>query len=227
HQLPFLLELLQKENYFSVQSVFSHLASAEDNNEDAFTNRQAQLFDDACTQIENVTGESFIKHICNTSGILRHSQLQYDMVRAGIGLFGISSSSSHLLEEALTLKTTVAQIKHLQEGDTVGYNRKGNITKPSVIATVRIGYADGYPRNLSNGIGSMLIRGKKAPVIGTVCMDMTMLDVTHIADVQEGDEVIVFGKQLSINQIAKWSGTIPYEIMSGISARVKRIYYEE
>ena len=227
HQLPFLLELLQKENYFSVQSVFSHLASAEDNNEDAFTNRQAQLFDDACSQIENVTGESFIKHICNTSGILRHSQLQYDMVRAGIGLFGISSSSSHLLEEALTLKTTVAQIKHLQEGDTVGYNRKGTITKPSVIATVRIGYADGYPRSLSNGVGHMLIRGMQAPVIGTVCMDMTMLDVTHIADVQEGDEVIVFGKQLSINQIAKWSGTIPYEIMSGISARVKRIYYEE
>jgi Alr-MurF fusion protein len=226
HELPMLLDLLQKENFFSVQSVFSHLAAAEDGTEDAFTNEQATLFDEACKAIEAVSGDAFLKHISNTSGILRHQDLQYDLVRMGIGLFGIASTN-HLLEEALTLKTTIAQLKHLQPGDTVGYNRKGIITKPSVIATVRIGYADGYPRSLSNGIGHMLIKGMQAPVIGTVCMDMTMLDVTHIAGVQEGDEVLVFGKQLSINQLAQWSGTIPYEIMSGISQRVKRVYFEE
>lgn len=226
HELPMLLEVLQKENLFSVQSVFSHLAAAEDGSEDAFTNEQAKQFDEACKAIESITGERFLKHISNTSGILRHAHLQYDLVRMGIGLFGIASTS-HLMEEALTLKTTIAQIKHLEPGATVGYNRKGIITKPSVIATVRIGYADGYPRSLSNGVGAMLIRGMQAPVIGSVCMDMTMLDVTHIAGVQEGNEVVVFGKQLSINQIAKWSGTIPYEIMSGISQRVKRVYFEE
>lgn len=226
HELPMLLDVLQKENFFSVQSVFSHLASAEDAGEDAFTDEQARQFEEACKAIQAVTGDGFLRHISNTSGILRHPHLQYDLVRMGIGLFGIASSH-HLLEEALTLKTTIAQLKHLQPGDTVGYNRKGIITKPSVIATVRIGYADGYPRNLSNGVGHMLIRGIQAQVIGTVCMDMTMLDVTHVAGVQEGDEVLVFGKQLSIHQIARWSGTIPYEIMSGISQRVKRVYFEE
>lgn len=228
HELPELLKRLREETLFSVQSVFSHLAAAEDGREDAFTNEQAKLFDEACKAIAAVSGDGFLKHISNTSGILRHQHLQYDLVRMGIGLFGIASAATtDLLEEALTLKTTIAQLKHLQPGATVGYNRKGIITKPSVIATVRIGYADGYPRNLSNGIGHMLIKGKRAPVIGSVCMDMTMLDVTHIDGVYEGDEVLVFGKQLSINQIAQWSGTIPYEIMSGISARVKRVYFEE
>jgi Alr-MurF fusion protein len=227
HELPALIELLKKENYFSVQSVFSHLAAAEDRTEDAFTQQQARLFDEACELIQTQTGEPFLKHITNTSGIIRHHQLQYDMVRVGIGMFGLASATGMQLEEALTLKTTIAQLKQLQPGETVGYNRRGMITKPSVIATVRIGYADGYPRNLSNGIGHMLIHGQKAPVIGTVCMDMTMLDVTHIADVKEGDEVLVFGKELSLHQIAQWSGTIPYEVMAGISQRVKRVYFEE
>jgi alanine racemase len=164
----------------------------------------------------------------NSSGTIRHPQLQYDMVRLGIGMYGVSSAAATLqLEEALTLKTTIAQIKQLQPGETVGYNRKGIITKPSVIATVRIGYADGYPRNLSNGIGYMLINGQKAPVIGTVCMDMTMLDITDLTDVKEGDEVIVFGPELSVKTVAKQSGTIAYELMTGINQRVKRVYFEE
>lgn len=227
HELPTLIELLKKEKYFSIQSVFSHLAAAEDGSEDEFTLQQAAIFNEACSMIQSQTGEAFLKHINNTSGIIRHHQLQYDMVRVGIGMFGLASAKGIQLEEALTLKTTIAQLKHLQPGETVGYNRRGIISKPSVIATVRIGYADGYPRNLSNGIGYMLIHGQKAPVIGTVCMDMTMLDVTHITNVKEGDEVIVFGKELSLNQVAAWSGTIPYEVMAGISQRVKRVYFEE
>ncbi|MFT3845570.1 MAG: bifunctional UDP-N-acetylmuramoyl-tripeptide:D-alanyl-D-alanine ligase/alanine racemase [Lacibacter sp.] len=219
---------LKKKNYFTVQSVFSHLAASEDVNEDAFTLQQAKEFENACAFIQSQLSYSFIKHIDNSNGTMRHTQLQYDMVRLGIGMYGISSSAGILhLEEALSLKTTVAQIKQLKPGDTVGYNRRGVITQPSVTATVRIGYADGYPRNLSNGNGYMLVNGQQAPVIGTVCMDMTMLDITGIADVNEGDEVIVFGKDLSVNRLAQWSNTIPYEIMTGISQRVKRVYFEE
>ncbi len=228
HELPLLCEELKKKNYFTVQSVFSHLAASEDEQEDAFTLEQSKLFEEACTYIQSQINYSFIKHLDNSNGTLRHPQLQYDMVRLGIGMYGISPLISKLqLEEALSLKTTIAQIKQLQPGDTVGYNRRGIISKPSTIATVRIGYADGYPRNLSNGKGYMLINGQKAPVIGTICMDMTMLDITDISDVKEGDEVIVFGMELSVTLLSQWSQTIPYEIMTGISQRVKRVYYEE
>lgn len=227
-ELTAFCEQLKKKNYFSIQTVFSHLASSEDEKEDAFTLQQSKDFEEACSYIQSQLQYSFTRHLDNSNGTLRHPQLQYDMVRLGIGMYGISSHAGQLhLEEALKLKTTIAQIKHLQPGDTVGYNRKGIITKPSVIATVRIGYADGYPRNLSNGKGFMLVNNQPAPVIGTVCMDMTMLDITGIKDVKEGDEVLVFGNQLSINKIAAWSKTIPYEIMTGISQRVKRVYFEE
>lgn len=227
-ELEELVHSLNRQNTFSIQSVFSHLAASEDPAEDAFTLQQAGLFEEACSYLEKALGYSFLKHLDNSSGTIRHPQLQYDMVRLGIGMYGISSSAATLqLEEALTLKTTIAQIKQLQPGETVGYNRRGVITKPSVIATVRIGYADGYPRNLSNGIGYMLISGQKAPVIGTVCMDMTMLDITDLTDVKEGDEVIVFSPQLSVKTVAKQSGTIAYELMTGINQRVKRVYFEE
>ena len=227
-ELEELAHILTRQNSFSIQSVFSHLAASEDPAEDTFTLQQAGLFEEACNYLEKALGYSFLKHLDNSSGTIRHPQLQYDMVRLGIGMYGISSAAATLqLEEALTLKTTIAQIKQLQPGETVGYNRRGVITKPSVIATVRIGYADGYPRNLSNGIGYMLINGQKAPVIGTVCMDMTMLDITDLHDVKEGDEVIVFDPQYSISTVAKQSGTIAYEVMTGINQRVKRVYYEE
>ncbi len=228
HELQQLCIDLKKKNYFSVQSVFSHLAASEDAAEDAFTLRQAEEFEYACNFIGNELNYSFIRHLDNSNGTMRHPQLQYDMVRLGIGMYGISTAAGTLqLEEALNLKTTIAQIKHLQPGDTVGYNRRGIITKPSVTATVRIGYADGYPRSLGNGKGYMLVNGQKAPVIGTICMDMTMLDITGIADIKEGDEVTVFGGSLSVNELAAWSHTIPYEIMTGISQRVKRVYFEE
>ena len=151
------------------------------------------------------------------------------MVRLGIGLYGVHTGGfpNLNLKEASTLKTTVAQVKHVEAGLTVGYNRKGRVDRPSVIATIRIGYADGYPRCLGNGVGSVLIEGVSCPVIGNVCMDMTMLDVTDLPDVKEGDEVLVFGKELSIREVAAAAGSIPYEMMTGISQRVKRVYYEE
>ena len=227
HELAALAVLLKK-NIFTVQSVFSHLAASEDPAEDEFTLAQAKRFEEACTFLQSTLDYTFIRHLDNSHGTIRHPQLQYDMVRLGIGMYGISSAAGKLhLEEALQLKTTIAQIKKLQPGDTVGYNRRGVITQPSNIATVRIGYADGYPRNLSNGKGLMLVNGKPAPVVGTVCMDMTMLDITGIADVREGDEVIVFGPKLSVVEVAKQSQTIAYELMTGISQRVKRVYFEE
>lgn len=152
-----------------------------------------------------------------------------DMVRLGIGLYGVDTTGTNTLplKEAAVLTTTVAQVKKVPAGETVGYNRKGLVTQDSLIATIRIGYADGYPRQLSLGKGKVLIRGRLFPVIGTVCMDMTMIDVSNAPDVREGDEVVVFGRGLELNQLAAWAGTIPYDIMTGISQRVKRVYFED
>jgi alanine racemase len=144
-------------------------------------------------------------------------------------LYGVDSSGSSALnlQTVATLRSTIAQLKYLKKGESVSYNRKGIVEKDSVIATIRIGYADGYPRRLGNGTGKVWLKGKLAPVIGTVCMDMFMADVTDIPDVQEGDDVIIFGNQLPVLQVAKWAETIPYEIMTGVSQRVKRVYFEE
>jgi alanine racemase len=210
-----------------VQSVFSHLAASEDPKQDAFTKQQAWLFGEACETLQLQLGYSFIKHISNTAGISRHPNLQLDMVRLGIGMYGIDANPQLNLKETTTLKTTIAQIKHLRAGESVSYGHTAIVKRDSVIATVRLGYADGYNRRFSNGIAQMLIKNKPAATIGVVCMDMTMLDITDMSAIKEGDEVIVFGPQLSVKQLAQWAGTIPYEIMSSISQRVKRVYYEE
>jgi Alr-MurF fusion protein len=210
-----------------VQSVFSHLAASEDAQQDTFTQQQAWLFSEACEILQQQLGYSFIKHISNTAGISRHPNLQLDMVRLGIGMYGIDPNPQLSLKETTTLKTTIAQIKHLRAGESVSYGHTAIVKQDSIIATVRLGYADGYNRRFSNGKAHMLVKNKNAATIGVVCMDMTILDITHIPGVKEGDEVIVFGPQLSVKQLAKWAGTIPYEIMSSISQRVKRVYYEE
>ena len=223
------LETALKNSNFKIQSAFSHLAASEEFQQDDFTKQQAQLFSKAADELQQSLGYTFIKHISNSAAIIRHPDLQFDMVRLGIGLYGIDSASSGNLDliEISTLKSTIAQIKQLHSGVTVGYNRKGIADGETAIATIRIGYADGYPRSLGNGNGKMLLNGHLAPVIGSVCMDMTMIDITGILDVKEGDEVIVFGKELSVQQVSKWAQTIPYEILTGVSQRVKRIYFEE
>jgi len=228
NELKKLIDDLKKSS-FKIQSVFSHLAASEEAQQDEFTRQQAEIFLHAAGEIESAFGYLFIKHIANTAAIIRHPQLQLDMVRLGIGLYGIDSSVSNKLNlhEVSTLKSTIAQIKHLHDGITVGYNRKGIADGKTTIATIGIGYADGYSRSLGNGSGKMLVNGRLAPVIGSVCMDMTMIDITGIPDVHEGDEVIVFGKELSVQQLAKWAQTIPYEILTGVSQRVKRVYFEE
>jgi alanine racemase len=223
-----LLETLAS-TAFRVVSVFSHFAASEDASQDSFTLRQAKIFRETVDRIGETLGYSFLRHMDNSAGIVRHPELQMDMVRLGIGLYGIDNAGSERLQlqEVSTLKTTIAQIKHLRAGDTIGYNRQGQASEDTVIATVRIGYADGYGRMLGNGVGKMWVAGRFASTIGIISMDMTMIDITGIPDVKEGDEVVVFGKELSVNQLADWAGTIPYEILTGVSHRVKRIYFEE
>ena len=214
---------------FKVQSVFTHLASAENAGQDDYTLLQADRFTKAVDILQKRFDYSFIKHIANSAAIVRMPQLHFDMVRPGIGLYGIDTSGLKKvnLHPVASLITTVAQIKKLKLGESVSYNRKGIAKKDSVIATVRVGYADGYPRRLGYGIGAMIINDQRAQTIGAICMDMTILDITDIKNIKEGDEVMVFGKELSIEQIAEWAETIPYEIMTGVSQRVKRIYYQE
>ena len=224
-----LAEHLYNSKRVKVQSVFSHLVASEDADEDGFTLHQANVFLKSCQVFHEILGYDFIKHLANTSGISRHPELQLDMVRLGIGLYGIDNNPAmhSKLKNVSTLTTTIAQIRKIKAGETVGYSRKAKVNIDSTIATVRIGYADGYTRNLSNGKGKMLLHDTLVPVIGNVCMDMTMLDITGMKNVNEGDEVIVFGEGLPVQYLAKWSNSIPYEIMTGISQRVKRVYFQE
>ena len=223
--------LIQKLKYSSIkiQSLFSHLAASEEKQQDSFTREQAKRFLDAAGKLKKGMPYPFLIHIANSAAIIRHPGLQLDMVRLGIGLYGIDSAESHRLQlrQVATLKSRIAQIKILRTGDTVGYNRKGVVKEPKKIATVRIGYADGYPRSLGYGMGKMLVGGKIVETIGSICMDMTMIDITTVPEAMEGDEVIVFGEDLSVQQLAHWAGTIPYEILTGVSQRVKRVYFEE
>jgi Alr-MurF fusion protein len=223
------LDLITQNNCIKIQSVFSHLAASDDAGLDEFTNQQAQIFDDVIALIETQITYPFFKHICNTSGIVRHAKLHYNMVRLGVGLYGVDYS--HLLGKKIKsisrLKTSIAQIKQLKSGESVGYSRKGMLLRDSTIGTVCIGYADGINRTLGNGKGKMYVNGVLCPIVGNVCMDMCMLDITDAPNVQEGNEVIVFGPELHITQVAEMAGTIAYEIMTDISTRVKRVYYEE
>ncbi len=229
NDVPLLIQKLTSNHQVRVASVFSHLAASESEQEDDYTKKQIDAFEKLSTQIISALSYQPLRHILNSTGITRHPNAQFDMVRLGIGLYGIDDSQT--LQKKLlpvsTLKTTISQIKHLKKGDTVGYGRIGKVGKNTTIATVAIGYADGLSRRLSAGNGKMLVRGKLVPIIGNVCMDMTMLDITAIPDAAEGDEVIVFGEKPSIADVAKTADTIPYEILTGISQRVKRVYFEE
>jgi alanine racemase len=227
-EIPLLIERLKLSPNLYVASVFSHLAASEDKDYDDFTKEQINNFETLSSSICAEFDYPIIRHILNSSGITRHIKSQFDMVRLGIGLYGIDGTEKvqGKLMNVSTLKTTISQIKHLKKGDTVGYGRVGKVAKDKAIATVGLGYADGLNRKLSNGRGKMLVRGKLAPIIGNVCMDMAMLDITGI-DAAEGDEVIVFGSNPRIEDIAKAAETIPYEILTSISGRVKRVYFQE
>lgn len=224
NELDDALTTLQKSPQVKVVSVFSHLVASADTAQKEFTAHQIQEFKRLAGALESVLEYPVLKHICNTTGIVNWPDAQMDMVRLGIGLYGIDLSDNGLhLEPVSAVKTTISQIKQLNAAETVGYDRKGVLKRDSHIATVKIGYADGYDRRLGNGIGKMMIAGQIVPTIGNVCMDMCMLDITDII-ANEGDEVIVFPDLI---QTAKDIGTIPYELLVGISSRVKRVYFYE
>lgn len=228
-QFPQMIEVISSSNALVVKSVFSHLAASENPLHDAFTNHQAEEFNAACALLSEHLPYAFIRHLSNTSAIFRHPNLQYDMVRLGIGLYGVDTTFNPTiqLQTVLNLRSTIAQLRTVKAGDTVGYSLAGVLTRDSLIATIRIGYADGFSRNLGNGNGQVWIKGQLAPVVGNVCMDMIMVDVTDIPMVAEGDAVELFGPNIPVIEHAKWSNTIAYEVLTGISQRVKRVYYEE
>jgi alanine racemase len=229
YEVDTLCDLLEVNNYVHIQSVYSHLAASDAEQHDLFTLKQIGIFEKACTQIEDTLGYKVVKHISNTSGIIRWPTAQYDMVRLGIGLYGVDAAVSpddSGLKPIATLKTTVSQVKKVLAEETIGYNRNGSLKADGKVATVRIGYADGYRRAFGNGVGKMLVNGVLVPTVGNVSMDMCMLDVSA-AEVKEGDEVIVFNEQLRIEELAQQIGTIPYEILTNVSERVKRVYFYE
>lgn len=227
--VPLLLTRLEAMPEFKIKSVFSHLAASENPLQRTYTLQQFKCFKTAVELLASKLNYPFLRHISNTAGVEQYPELQLDMGRIGIGLYGVDPvpQGSMQLQPIGRLRTTIAQIKTLPAGATIGYNRVGVLTETRSIATVRIGYADGYPRKLGNGKGFMWVNGKLAPTIGAICMDMTMIDVTGIEHLETGTSVTVFGPELPVEKVASWAETIPYEIFTGISQRVKRVYYEE
>lgn len=223
-----LIELIRSSNSMKVQSVFTHLVASEDPRHDGFTREQASLFESICDRIKVAFGYSFFRHASNTAAINRFPALQYEMVRLGIGLYGVDLGNTEMdIIESATLRSTIAQIKQVSAGETVGYGRRAVMERNARIATIRIGYADGFPRTLGNGKGEVLIKGYLVKTVGNICMDMTMVDITDYPDIQLSDEVVIFGRGLPVQKIAMQAGTIAYEIMTGISQRVPRVYYGE
>lgn len=211
-----------------LQSVFSHLASSDQQDQQDFTRHQIETFDRMAGLVTEIAGHKVLRHILNTAGITAFPEAHFDMVRLGIGLYGVSPSDYEQQELRCVgkLKSTISQLKKIPAGETIGYGRVGKAEKDMLLATIPIGYADGLSRVLGNGRGHLFISGTLVPIIGNVCMDMTMVDVTGLA-VKEGDPVEIFGENRSIKQLAEEMGTIPYEILTGISGRVKRVYFQE
>ncbi|MDR2027364.1 MAG: bifunctional UDP-N-acetylmuramoyl-tripeptide:D-alanyl-D-alanine ligase/alanine racemase [Prevotellaceae bacterium] len=227
NDLPELCSILKNRQDIKVASVFSHLAASDEPGHDAFTALQIERFKRFCKSLEKETGYSFIRHILNSSGIERFPEAMFDMARLGIGLYGVGIEENRkYLTNVGTLSSAIVQIKQVGEGETVGYGRHGTVTAPKTIATVPIGYADGLNRKLGNGKGYFTVNGKPAPITGNICMDACMIDITDI-DAKEGDRVTVMGDAPSVYEIADITGTIPYEVLTGISQRVKRVYISD
>ncbi|MCU0430230.1 MAG: bifunctional UDP-N-acetylmuramoyl-tripeptide:D-alanyl-D-alanine ligase/alanine racemase [Cytophagaceae bacterium] len=222
-----LLALLDPK-WVQVASVFSHLAGADEAMFNDFSKKQIELFDRLYKQLTLRLGYQPLAHIVNSAGIIRFPEAHFDMVRLGIGLYGVEASSMrpNALQTVARLKTVISQVKKVKKGESVGYSRKWIATRDTTTATIAIGYADGYSRRFGNGTGIVMVHGKRCPVIGNVCMDMCMIDVTEVA-VKEGDEVELFGNQLSIVELAERGGTIAYELLTSVSQRVNRIFYSE
>ncbi len=221
-----LIQCLKITPEIMIKSIFSHLAGSDDEQIDEFTQKQISIFTESTRRLEADLECTFNKHILNSAGILRFPQAQFNMVRLGIGMYGIGAIEQEYLKGVMRFKSYISQIRCVKAHETIGYSRKGNLDYDAKIAVIPVGYADGLNRRLGNGVGHMIINGQSAPIVGNICMDMCMIDVTELK-VEEGDEVEVFGAQNSVTEMADTLGTIPYEIFTSISRRVKRVYYYE
>lgn len=221
-----LVRILKSQNAVIPRSVFSHFAGADSDDFDIFSERQFELFDMASRKLQNAFSHKILRHIDNSAGIEHFPQYQMDMCRLGLGLYGISSRDNSIINNVCTLKTTILQLRNVKKEDTVGYSRRGELSRDSVIAAIPIGYADGLNRHLGRGNCYCLVNGKPAPYVGNICMDVAMIDVTDI-DCREGDSVEIFGDNLPVTILSDALDTIPYEVLTGISERVKKVYYQD
>lgn len=225
-EIPTLLDRLSANPQLKIESIFTHFSSADTPQEDQYTEEQAAEFEGIYFKISKAIGYSPIKHACNSPAIVRWPQYHFDMVRLGIGLHGFDPTNTLSLRPTSALKTEISQIQNLKKGDTVGYSRKGKVSRDGKIAILPIGYEDGYLRIFGNGNAFVQINGHLCPTIGNICMDMTMVDITDI-HANEGDSVVVFGIDPSISDLAQAAKTIPYEILTNVSSRVKRVFISE
>lgn len=223
--IPELIRRLKRQTSVVPRSVFSHLVGSDSTQFDAFTRHQIEVFEKASLELQTAFSHKILRHICNTAGIERYPGAQFDMVRLGIGLYGVNPYTNQMLHNISTLKTTILQIRNVPMEDSVGYSRKGRLNRDSRIAAIPIGYADGLNRHLGNGKAYCMVNGQKAYYVGNICMDVCMIDVTDI-DCKEGDHAIIFGDDLPVTVLAEILGTIPYEVLTSISNRVKRVYYQ-
>ena len=223
--MPWLLNKLKAQKAVRVASVFSHLAGSDEPQFDAFTRDQIAYFDACAEELKAGLGYPVLKHICNSAGIERFADAQYDMCRLGIGLYGFSFAGAQL-RNVCTLETTILSVKTVRAGETIGYGRHTKLDEDRTIAVIPIGYADGFDRRFSNYGGEVWVRGKRCPVVGNVCMDQAMIDVTG-ADARPGDIAEVFGEHMPLQELADKLGTITYEILTSVSRRVQRIYFYE
>lgn len=221
-----LIHRLKQQSAIIPRSVFSHFVGSDADKFDDFSAQQFQLFDTASRKLQSAFSHKIIRHIDNSAGIEHFPERQLDMCRLGLGLYGINPRTNHIIHNVSTLKTTILQLRAVKAGETVGYSRRGEITKDSLIAAIPIGYADGLNRHLGNRHGYCLVKGKPAPYVGNICMDVAMIDVTGI-DCQEGDSVEIFGDHLPVTTLSDQLDTIPYEVLTTISNRVKRIYFQD
>ena len=224
-EIPELIDRLKKQTAVIPRSVFSHLVGSDGAQFDSFTRRQIEMFEAASECLQEAFQHKILRHICNTAGIERYPGAQFDMVRLGIGLYGIDPFTNQIINNVSTLKTTILQIHEVPKEETVGYSRKGHLERDSRIAAIPIGYADGLNRRLGNGHAYCLVNGQKASYVGNICMDVCMIDVTDI-DCKEGDKAIIFGDDLPVTVLSEILETIPYEILTSVSNRVKRVYYQ-
>ncbi len=221
-----LIQKLKRMPRIRVQSVFTHLVGSDDEAHDAFTRLQIENYTAICLKLQSALEVSFLRHVLNSSGIERFPEARFDMVRLGIGLYGFGAGELTDLQNVVTLKTYISQIKPVKAYETIGYDRAGWLKNDGIIAVIPIGYADGLNRHLSNGNGKVMINGRLASVVGNICMDTCMVDISDI-QAEEGDEVLIFGDDYPLTNLARQLDTIPYEILTGISRRVNRVYFKE